>query len=385
MNIFRRRLMQAAILLQVGIAEPKAPRALGYLPWWMADGWRAMPLALLDRVVLFDAPVLADGALQSRDWAQRAVGLGRHAPLEIALTLLNEGEFERLFANAAVSERLHAQCVRLLQEPYIAGLHLDFEAYSAVSPRAVAGFRAWLERLAERAEGAGKVISAFFPASDSFAAFDAASARRIAWWVAQLYDAHCAVGAALRLGMVVRFGSSRGARAREGAPAHVCRDAELAHAERPSCGERAHEAPRPASRPGAHAVLRLSSRRALGAGLVRGHGQSRAQARARARRRLRRARVLPAGIRPRRDRRTFAALVALDADLEDDAQLALSRRHIGQHDGIAVIVQLLEPRRQRRRLEARLAGARRNQHQLKRGHRSRGIDRHAQPPRFLAR
>ncbi|HYR36138.1 MAG TPA: glycosyl hydrolase family 18 protein [Burkholderiales bacterium] len=195
MNIFRRRLMQAAILLPVGIAERKAPRALGYLPWWMADGWRAMPLALLDRVVLFDAPVLADGTLQSRDWAQRAVGLGRHAPLEIALTLLNEGEFERLFANAAVSERLHAQCVRLLQEPYIAGLHLDFEAYSAVAPQAVAGFRAWLERLAERAEGAGKVISAFFPASDSFAAFDAASARRIAWWVAQLYDAHWAESA----------------------------------------------------------------------------------------------------------------------------------------------------------------------------------------------
>jgi spore germination protein YaaH len=106
--------------------------------------------------------------------------------------LLQEGDFERLFANSAARERLHAQCVSLLQEPYIAGLHLDFEAYSAVGPQAVAGFRGWLERLAERADAAGKVVSAFFPASDSFSAFDAASARRIAWWVAQLYDAHWA-------------------------------------------------------------------------------------------------------------------------------------------------------------------------------------------------
>jgi spore germination protein YaaH len=192
MNLFRRRLMQAAILLPVGLAERKAPRALGYLPWWMADGWRAMPLAHLDRLLLFDVPVLADGSLESRDWARRAGQVGRHAPLEIALTLLKEGEFERLFANEAARERLQAECLRLLREAYVAGLHLDFEAYSALPPEAVAGFRAWLERVAERAEAQGKVVSAFYPASDSFGAFDATSARRIAWWVAQLYDAHWA-------------------------------------------------------------------------------------------------------------------------------------------------------------------------------------------------
>jgi hypothetical protein len=71
-------------------------------------------------------------------------------------------------------------------------LHLDFEAYEAVASAAVAGFRAWLERLAGEATAAGKCISAFYPASDNFAAFDAASARHIAWWVAQLYDAHWA-------------------------------------------------------------------------------------------------------------------------------------------------------------------------------------------------
>jgi hypothetical protein len=192
MNLLRRRLMQAAVALPLGLAERKAPRAVAYLPWWMADGWRAMPLTLLDRLVLFDAPVLADGSLESRDWAARARPLGERVPLEVALTLLKDREFERLFANPVARERLAAHCLLLLQEPYVAGVHLDFEAYSAVSAQAVAGFRSWLERLAERAEAAGKVVSAFFPASDSFVAFDAASAQRIAWWVAQLYDAHWA-------------------------------------------------------------------------------------------------------------------------------------------------------------------------------------------------
>jgi len=194
MNVFRRRLMQAAILLPVGFAsaESKVPRALGYLPWWMADGWQAMPLGQLDRVVLFDAPVLADGSLEGRDWGRRAGVLAPQAPLEIALTLLKEGEFERLFADAEARDKLQAECVRLLEQPYVAGLHLDFEAYNTLAPKAVAGFRGWLERVAERAATAGKVISAFYPASDGFTAFDAASARRIAWWVAQLYDAHWA-------------------------------------------------------------------------------------------------------------------------------------------------------------------------------------------------
>jgi len=36
----------------------------------------------------------------------------------------------------------------------------------------------------------GKALSAFFPASDSFAPYDAEAARRMDYWVAQIYDAH---------------------------------------------------------------------------------------------------------------------------------------------------------------------------------------------------
>jgi hypothetical protein len=171
------------------------PGALGYLPWWMAAGWETMPLESLDRLVLFDAPILPDGSLQDRDWRRLAGGLIAHAQrtglaLEVALTLLKEEDFNRLFGDAAARERLLAGCSRWLSEPHLAGLHLDIEGYDAAAPQAVAGFRAWLAALEERSRELGKRLSAFFPASDSFGAYDAPSAQRIDCWVAQLYDAH---------------------------------------------------------------------------------------------------------------------------------------------------------------------------------------------------
>jgi len=192
MKVLRRRLMQAAIALPLGIGERAAPRAVGYLPWWMADGTSAMPLARLERIVLFDAPVAADGGLDSREWLKRGAALAGQAPLEIALTLLKEGEFERVFGPSSSRDRLYDGCSHLLEQPFVAGVHLDFEAYEDMAPAAIAGFRAWLARLAASAAAAGKVISAFLPASDAFRAFDVASARHIGWWVAQLYDAHWA-------------------------------------------------------------------------------------------------------------------------------------------------------------------------------------------------
>lgn len=172
-----------------------APRALGYLPWWMAPGWQTIAWNGLDRLVLFDAPIGSDGRVLSRDWLQRAPGLSAHAarsgiPLDIAMTLFKQSEFDQVFADQAACDRLLEHASRWLEQAFVAGLHVDVEGYSAPHPKAVAGFRGWLAALDERRREAGKGLSAFFPASDSFAVYDAASARRIDYWVAQLYDAH---------------------------------------------------------------------------------------------------------------------------------------------------------------------------------------------------
>ena len=81
-------------------------------------------------------------------------------------------------------------CTRVLDEALFAGLHLDIEGYSDASGAAIGGFRSWLAALHEAAASREKTLSAFFPASDAFRAYDAAAAGRMAWWVAQLYDAH---------------------------------------------------------------------------------------------------------------------------------------------------------------------------------------------------
>ena len=201
----RRRALQALSLLPVlaaaGSARAEdstastAPGALGYLPWWMAGGWQSMPLSRLERLVLFDAPIEPDGRLVDRDWPASASGLFGHAArervrIDLALTLLNEDDVGRVFGNPAARDRLFENCARWLEQPFIAGLHLDIEGFAAAAPRTVSGFRAWLGALDEKRRRLGKGLSAFFPASDEFALYDAGAARRIDYWVAQLYDAH---------------------------------------------------------------------------------------------------------------------------------------------------------------------------------------------------
>jgi hypothetical protein len=176
-------------------AERAVPQALGYLPWWMAAGWRSTPWSGLDRLVLFDAAVRSDGRLLARDWSGTAPDLLAYAevaavPLDLAVTLLTEGEFERVFGDAAARRRLLSECVHRLAQPALSGLHLDFEGYHPAEPGAIRAFRDWLAALDEKRREIGKGLSAFFPASDSFSVYDAASARRMDYWVAQIYDAH---------------------------------------------------------------------------------------------------------------------------------------------------------------------------------------------------
>src|SRR3954471_2399032 len=178
MNRLRRRTLQlmallacanAATALNVTGTKRRAPAALGYLPWWMARGWqRAVNWASIDRLVLFDSPIEADGRLQARDWPRIAPGLANRAekagvPLDLALTLLNEREFDQLFTDRAARERLLSNCFRALEQPYIAGLHLDVEGYRSADASAIGGFREWLAALDARRRQMDKDLSAFFP------------------------------------------------------------------------------------------------------------------------------------------------------------------------------------------------------------------------------
>lgn len=169
-------------------AAAAAPAALGYLPWWMAAGSKDMPLAAMDRLVLFDVQLGPDGIAAERQWATRVPRTG--AQSEVALTLFEHTHFDALFSDRARRERLLGAALRLLQEKFVAGLHLDIEGFGTAAPGALAGFRAWLAELDAERRRVGKSLSSFFPASDSFAPYDGEAASRIDYWVAQIYDAH---------------------------------------------------------------------------------------------------------------------------------------------------------------------------------------------------
>lgn len=168
------------------------PRALGYLPWWMARGLHALSWQAFDRLALFDAAVQPDGSVFARDWPEHLAAIRERSGLaiDLALTILNEREFERLFANAAARERLLRAALRWCEAPGLAGLQLDFEGYGAAHPDAVAGFREWLEALDAARRRVGKTLSVFYAADDAFAPYDGVAAKRIDYWVAQIYDAH---------------------------------------------------------------------------------------------------------------------------------------------------------------------------------------------------
>src|SRR4051812_22797434 len=142
MNEFRRRLLAiaAAAPLWPGassaeMAPPRAPRALGYVPWWMAEAWRDMPLAQIDRLVLFEVVAQDDGRVENNDWPARAREIAAQAreqrvPVDVALTVHGEGLFNRLFRDARARRELAGQCERWIDQSFVGGLHLDVEAYA---------------------------------------------------------------------------------------------------------------------------------------------------------------------------------------------------------------------------------------------------------------
>lgn len=172
-----------------------SPRALGYLPWWMAEAWREMPLAKLDRLVLFEAAAQGDGGLDDNDWSHRVRDLAafareRRLPIDIAVTVHGEGLFKQIYGNSQARTQLARNCERWLEEPFIAGLHLDVEGYAPANHAAIGAFRDWLHALDASRRKAKKGLSAFFPADDQFKPYDSPTAARVDYWVAQIYDAH---------------------------------------------------------------------------------------------------------------------------------------------------------------------------------------------------
>ena len=154
-----------------------------------------MPINHLDRLVLFEAAAQADGRLDDNDWMRRVRDLAasareRRMPLDIAVTVHGEGLFKQIFGDLGARRELMRSCERWLDQSFVAGLHLDVEGYAPANHAAIAAFRDWMHGLDSMRRKSQKGLSAFFPADDQFTPYDATSAARVDYWVAQVYDAH---------------------------------------------------------------------------------------------------------------------------------------------------------------------------------------------------
>lgn len=188
-----------SLLLAVGPPAPaEAPKAWGYIGWWLPQSWRNMPLEQLDRLLFFEIKVAPDGAISDRhgwpeDWTDLRLAVQQSkTPLDLTLTLNEESAFEILFSSSEATQRLLVEASALAYQAGVAGLQLDFEVYSLAQPQAVDRYREFVRELSARLrqQVPSRSLSVFLPIGGESALYDAVTLAHIDHVVLQGYDAH---------------------------------------------------------------------------------------------------------------------------------------------------------------------------------------------------
>jgi spore germination protein YaaH len=173
-----------------------------YQAWWLPHSWKQTPLRSVDRVLFFDLKVSADGLIRDRNgWPEkwvdfRAALSAAGTPLDLTLSILNAKDFQSLFSSRQSINQLLEQCLSLASNKSVAGLHLDFEVYSALPEPTLNRFRQFVISLSSalRKQGGAKKLSVFLPLGGVIQIYDTKSLAAVDRVVAQGYDAHWAAG-----------------------------------------------------------------------------------------------------------------------------------------------------------------------------------------------
>lgn len=203
MKVFRHLLaaglMLAAPAWSVGVTAAPRPAVTGYVAWWLGDAWATTPLEGFERIVFIEQRIDASGRISEpngwpEDWqglrdAARQAGVG----IDLSLGLVQESDFAALFTSPSARRQLLRESARLLDQPGVAGLHIDIEVYRAAStsPAALDGFRAFVETLAQRARRSKRwELSVFLPIGGEVQLYTPATLAGMSRVVVQGYDAH---------------------------------------------------------------------------------------------------------------------------------------------------------------------------------------------------
>ncbi len=201
-------LLCSSLLSTASAADPErassadAGKAWAYFAWWLPQSWRSAPLAQLDRLLFFELKVSPQGLITERNgwpekWGDLRESLRKTAtPLDLVLTVLNERDFQSVFSSQGATRQLLEQAAALSSDPSVAGLHLDFEVYSAAPLAVQARFRQFVIDLSGtlRAQSPAKNLSVFLPIGGEAQIYDLRSIAAVNHVVAQGYDAHWSSG-----------------------------------------------------------------------------------------------------------------------------------------------------------------------------------------------
>ncbi len=177
-------------------------KAWAYFAWWLPQSWRSAPLAQIDRLLFFELKVSPQGLINERNgwpekWGELREALSKSAtPLDLVLTVLNEQDFQSVFSSQAATHQLLEQAAGLASDPSVAGLHLDFEVFSAAPIAVQARFRQFVVDLSKtlHAQKPAKKLSVFLPIGGEIQMYDGRSIAVVDHVVAQGYDAHWSSG-----------------------------------------------------------------------------------------------------------------------------------------------------------------------------------------------
>jgi spore germination protein len=191
-------LIAIAMLVFSMPAASHLPKALAYIAWWMPESWRTAPISQLDRLLFFDLKVSASGKIVERQgWPDkwhdlRIAAKKSKTPLDLTLTLFDSQTFEQLFSSADATELLLNETLSLLTQDDAAGIHLDFEIYTAIQAKTLEKYRQFVRTLSKRMRELPqpKNLSVFFPMGAESQLYDAATLKYVDQVVFQGYDAH---------------------------------------------------------------------------------------------------------------------------------------------------------------------------------------------------
>ena len=187
-----------SLLLYSAAAVAGESKTWAYLGWWLPDAWRTAPLGKIDRLLFFSLKVGANGAITERNgwpqkWGELRTALARHGPpLDLTLTLFDAADFEKLFSSKQAQARLLDEATALAGHEAVAGLQLDVEIYSLVSPQLLESYAAFVRALSQRLrqQNPPRNLSVFYPLGGESALYDARTLRQVDHVVMQGYDAH---------------------------------------------------------------------------------------------------------------------------------------------------------------------------------------------------